>query len=217
MKAVFFDLDNTLYSADSSLFDLIDKRINTYMREVVGIDGVRVDSLRRHYWEKYGVTLRGLMREYGTDAEHYLEYVHDIDVHTRLTSDLELKKRLDSMPEQRFVFTNGSSDHARRVLNCLGVSDCFEHIYDIRISNYTPKPNPEPYIAALNHCGLNGTECIMVEDSVANLDTAARLNMGTILVGAKSAVAHVDAAVATASEAIDTIACWRAEAAACGQ
>ncbi|MFA5701022.1 MAG: pyrimidine 5'-nucleotidase [Desulfuromonas sp.] len=211
MKGVFFDLDNTLYAADSAVFDLIDGRINTYMRDVVGIESGRVDYLRRHYWDKYGVTLRGLMYEHGTDAEHYLEYVHDIDVSSRLGPNPELKRSLHAMPERRFVFTNGSSDHARRVLNCLDIADCFEHIYDIRVSNYIPKPQLDPYRAALAHSGMRGDECVMVEDSLPNLRTAARLRMATILVdsAAQGAVADIDAVVPGARDATEVIDSWR--------
>ena len=38
VKAVLFDLDNTLYPAERDLFSLIDVRINRYMEEVVSID-----------------------------------------------------------------------------------------------------------------------------------------------------------------------------------
>jgi len=219
MKGVFFDLDNTLYAADSDLFGLIDVRINAYMRDVVGIEAVRVDYLRRHYWEKYGVTLRGLMHEYGTDAEHYLEYVHDVDVSSRLKPDPELKCCLQEMPERRFVFTNGSSGHAQRVLKCLGIEECFEHIYDIRISNYMPKPHPDPYHAALKHAGMRGEECVMVEDSLPNLHTAAHLNMGTIWITSQAAdrVPHVDAVVSDVSRATGVIGTWREMRAACAQ
>ncbi len=219
MKGVFFDLDNTLYGADSDLFDLIDVRINAYMRDVVGIESSRVDYLRRHYWNKYGVTLRGLMHEYGTDAEHYLEYVHDIDVSSRLGPNPELKRSLRAMPERRFVFTNGSSDHARRVLKCLDITDCFEHIYDIRISNYVPKPLPDPYRAALTHSGIRGDECVMVEDSLPNLRTAAQLRMVTILVdsAAQDEVAGIDAVVPSARHAAEIIDSWRGMKQKCAQ
>ncbi len=219
MKGVFFDLDNTLYAAESTLFDLIDVRINAYMREVVGIETGKVDYLRRHYWSKYGVTLRGLMHEYGTDAEHYLEYVHDIDVSSRLGPNPALKRSLRAMPERLFVFTNGSSDHARRVLSCLDIADCFEHIYDIRISNYVPKPQLDPYHAALAHSGMRGEDCVMVEDSLPNLRTAARLKMATILVDSATQddVIDIDAVVPSARHAAEVVGSWRERSRGCVQ
>ncbi|RLB75703.1 MAG: pyrimidine 5'-nucleotidase, partial [Deltaproteobacteria bacterium] len=59
MKAILFDLDNTLYPVECDLFSLIDVRINRYMEEVVEIDPTDVDELRRRYWQDYGATLQG--------------------------------------------------------------------------------------------------------------------------------------------------------------
>ncbi|WP_321530593.1 pyrimidine 5'-nucleotidase [uncultured Desulfuromonas sp.] len=213
MDAVFFDLDNTLYSAEHNLFNLIDVRINRYMHEVVGIAPERVDGLRRHYWAVYGVTLQGLIQEYGADAEHYLDYVHDIDVPSRLSADPRLEQELGRIRARKFVFTNGSRDHAQRVLGCLGIERCFEAIYDIRVSNYIPKPQESPYRAVLKASGVSPQCSIMVEDSVPNLHTAARLGMKTILVGDDSAeAAHFDAVIRTASEAAQVVQRWQGDA-----
>ena len=182
IDVVLFDLDNTLYAAEHALFELIDVRINRYMRDVVGIAAEQVDELRQRYWREYGVTLQGLMREHGADAEDYLEYVHDIDVASRLQHNPRLRAMLRQLPQRKFVFTNGSSDHADRVLNCLGVADCFDAIFDIRVSNYVPKPHPQPYHAVLRATGVEAGRCVMVEDSPANLCTAAELGMKTVLV-----------------------------------
>lgn len=182
MQAILFDLDNTLYSAERALFSLIDVRINDYMHHVVGIELDQVDILRRRYWREYGVTLLGLMREHAADPEDYLHYVHDIDVASRLQANLPLRAMLHELPQRKFVFTNGSHDHARRVLGCLQIADCFERIFDIRIGNYIPKPNRLPYDEVLSATGLTAEHCVMVEDSLHNLDTASQLGMKTILV-----------------------------------
>lgn len=182
MRAILFDLDNTLYHCERALFSLIDVRINHYMQHVVGIAADQVDGLRRRYWQQYGVTLQGLIREHGADPEDYLDYVHDIDVASRLQANLPLRQMLHNLPQRKFVFTNGSHSHAVRVLHCLQIEDCFEQIFDIRLSNYIPKPNRLPYDAVLDATGLSGGDCVMVEDSVDNLRMAAQLGMKTILV-----------------------------------
>lgn len=46
MKAVLFDLDNTLYPAECDLFSLIDVRINRFMEDVAAIAPEEVDCLR---------------------------------------------------------------------------------------------------------------------------------------------------------------------------
>lgn len=183
MNIILFDLDNTLYPPERQLFSLIDVRINRYMCEVVGIPSHEVDGLRRQYWQEYGVTLQGLIRHYDIDPEDYLTYVHDVDILSRLGPDPHLRETLQALPQRRTVFTNGSICHANRVLSALAIDDLFEEIFDIRVAAYQPKPFPEPYRAVLDTLGATAQECIMVEDSRENLQTAKKLGMATVLVG----------------------------------
>jgi putative hydrolase of the HAD superfamily len=208
MDCILFDLDNTLYSPEHKLFTLIDERIKRYMIEVVGIPGEEVDDLRRSYWQRYGVTMRGLMRHYGIDPEHYLAYVHDVDVAGRLRPDPELRRALETLPQRRVIFTNSSIDHSERVLNALGLGDTFEEIFDIRVAGYLPKPYPEPYRAVLARIGTPAARCVMVEDSPDNLRTAKELGMGTILVGNGATHPFVDVTVRDAVEVAEALGYW---------
>ena len=209
MKALLFDLDNTLYPPEKDLFSLIDVRINRYMEEIICIAPTEVDGLRRRYWRDYGATLQGLIRHFDVDAEDYLDYVHDVDVAGRLVPDPELKAALCRLPIARYIFTNGSRGHAERVLTALGVEGTFEEIFDIRIANYQPKPNPDPYHSVLRHLGLQAQNCVMVEDSCDNLATAKRLGMTTVLVGEQPIQdPAVDHQVTSASLAAQLVASW---------
>lgn len=183
MKAVLFDLDNTLYPSERDLFSLIDVRINRYMEDIVQIDPTDVDGLRRRYWKDYGATLQGLIRHHGIDAEDYLAYVHAVDVSSRLSHDAVLQQILASLKLPSYVFTNGSRCHVDRVLTALGLVGLFTDVFDIRIADYQPKPNPGPYQQVLNRLAINGQQCIMVEDQHQNLKTAKQFGMKTVLVG----------------------------------
>ncbi len=201
MKALLFDLDNTLYPAEKDLFSLIDVRINRYMEEVVCIIPTDVDGLRRRYWQDYGATLQGLVRHFSIDPEDYLDYVHDIDVSGRLAPDPDLRQALDQLPVSRYVFTNGSREHANQVIDVLGLQGIFDEIFDIRIANYQPKPNPDPYHNVLQKLKLDARHCVMIEDSLSNLQTAKKLGMSTILVGRGPTADHVDQHVPDARSA----------------
>ncbi len=185
MEAVLFDLDNTLYSAECDLFSLIDVRINRYMAEVVAIAPTDVDGLRRRYWKDYGTTLQGLIRHHVVDPEDYLDYVHAVDVGSRVSVDRELKETLNSLPLSSYVFTNGSRCHVDRVVTALGLDGMFTDVFDIRIADYQPKPHPDPYQHVLDKLNLSGEQCVMVEDQLPNLETAKQFGMKTVLVGAK--------------------------------
>lgn len=208
MEMLLFDLDNTLYAPERELFALMDERINRYMNEVVGIPLEDVDSLRRSYWQRYGVTMQGLMRHHAVDPEDFLAYVHDIDISSRLQPDPELRAALSSVPLRKAVFTNSSRDHSERVLHALGIAGQFEEIYDIRVANYLPKPSPEPYHAVLERINLPASRCILVEDSLENLRTAKALGMGTVLVGAHPALPHVDVRIPSAGEIPSALTYW---------
>jgi len=204
LKAILFDLDNTLYAPERELFSLIDVRINRYMSEVAGIAPTQVDGLRRRYWNDYGVTLQGLIRHHGVDPEDYLEYVHDVDVASRIFPDLHLRRQLSTLPVPKAIFTNGSRSHAGRVLHHLGIADQFVDIFDIRVANYLPKPFRDPYLNVLDHMGLSGPDCTMVEDSVDNLKTAKALGMRTVLVGGEKQP-FVDIHVSCAAEVTEAV------------
>ncbi len=208
MEFILFDLDNTLYSAEQEVFSLIDRRINHYMVEVVGIPLDEVDGLRRTYWKRYGVTMQGLMRHHRVDPEDYLSYVHDIDLDGLLRPDPKLRQALQSLSLRRAVFTNSSQGHSERVLNALGLNGAFEEIFDIRVAGYLPKPWPEPYHAVLDRLGVSASDCIMVEDSPENLRTAKDLGMGTILVGQKTPSPWVDVAINEAVEVPEALSFW---------
>ncbi len=208
---LLFDLDNTLYSPERELFSLIDVRINRYMNEVVGIPTTEVDGLRRRYWAEYGVTLQGLIRHYQVDPEDYLDYVHDVDVSSRLDPDDELRQVLTQLPQRKAVFTNGSTDHADRVLNRLGLRDQFETIFDIRVANYLPKPFSAPYHNVLGHLGVQGKDCTMIEDSVENLKTAKQLGMKTVLVGSGPQPDFVDVRIPKAAHIPQALSALRSQ------
>lgn len=204
MQAVLFDLDNTLYPAERDLFSLIDVRINRYMEEIVAIDPLEVDGLRRRYWRDYGATLQGLIRHHAVNPEDYLDYVHDVDVAGRLSADSELRQTIQQLRIPSYVFTNGSRCHVDRVVAALGLDGLFAGIFDIRIANYLPKPNADPYQQVLEKLELAGEQCVMVEDQPQNLKTAKDFGMKTVLVGAAAAgdqhYSYVDAKLARPAE-----------------
>ncbi len=196
MDAFIFDLDNTLYPASTSLFPLIDARINQYMHEKAGIPEDRVDELRRRYWKDYGLTMVGLARHHGVDPEDYLDYVHDVDVASVLRPQPDLAQALAALPGVKVILTNGSRNHALRVLEVLGLLDVFTDIFDVRLAAYRPKPYPEPYQETLHRLGVPGSRCVMVEDMALNLKTAKEFGMATVLIdpgnGPGNGEAYVD-------------------------
>jgi len=183
VRYVIFDLDNTLYPKEIGLFRLVDQRINDYMRTRVGVDRGLVEGLRIEYMNKYGTTLGGLIVHHNVDPDEYLSYVHDIDMEGFLSANLELSALLEKIAIEKVIFTNGSSDHAIRVLNILGINDCFSRVFDIKFLDYLAKPDPRSYEKILDVLDAEGKECLIVEDLERNIVPAKKLGMTTVLVG----------------------------------
>lgn len=176
-----FDLDNTLYPAECHLFSQIDARMTDFIRMTVGVDHAEARRLQKHYYVKYGTTLSGLMIEHAAAPDAFLDYVHDIDFSV-VPEDLPLRQAIEALPGRRYIFTNGSVDHAEKVLSRIGLSGLFDDVFDIRAAEWTPKPHRETYERFLNRCIVRPAEAAMFEDLPHNLEAAHALGMTTVLV-----------------------------------
>lgn len=184
-QVIFFDLDDTLYPADNGVWAMISERISRYMTERMKLPAAQVASLRRKYAEEQGTTLNGLMQDFKVDPGDYLAFVHDIDLSSLLKPDPALRRMLADLPQTKIVFTNASRNHAERVLGLLGVASEFDDIIDIVAVRYVNKPDLQAYWTALAIAGSPAEGCLMVDDRVRNLEPAAVLGMGTVLVGTR--------------------------------
>ena len=184
ISTLFFDLDDTLYESGNGLWSAIRDRMGEYMAERLGLPRDEIPALRRQYFETYGTTLRGLQKHYQVDADDYLAYVHDVPLDAYLHQDERLRELLLSLPQHRWIFTNADSHHAARVLQKIGVSDCFEGIIDVRAIGFACKPEREAYLRAMALANESDPRnCVLLDDSPVNLAGAHELGMITILVG----------------------------------
>ena len=176
-----FDLDNTLYPASCKLFDQMHVRMSDFIRDRFNVDETEALRRRRDYYVKYGTTLRGLMIEHDMHPDAFLDYVHDIDYSTvpRLEN---LGEALANLPGRKLVFTNGTTVHAKRVMNRLGVEDHFEAVFDIVDSDYIPKPDRTPYDKFQNLHGVDGSRSAFFEDLAENLQAPHNMGMTTVLI-----------------------------------
>jgi len=182
---LFFDLDETLYPTNSGLWQLITERISGYMIERMHLEPAIVPDLRVRLFKTYGTTFGGLRREYDIDDHDFLDYVHDLPLTDHLQADPTLRQMLQNYPQEKWVFTNADAGHAQRIMNVLGIADCFEGIIDILDIDPHSKPKPQAYHTALNKAGVDDPiRCVFMDDRHPNLDTARELGFFTIQVGA---------------------------------
>lgn len=180
---LLIDVDDTLYSPEIPVWPRIEARIYDYMHKRVGLDPKIIPALRNRLFNTYGTTLRGLQIEYGVDFNDYLLYVHDVDLSDLLLPDPVLQQVLANLPQEKWLFTNASRLHAQHCMESLGVSPYFAGIIGVEDTQPWCKPHPEAFHAALALCGSPLPEqTVFFDDRSDNLDTAAQLGMGTVLV-----------------------------------
>lgn len=192
VTAWVFDLDNTLYPPQFRLFDQIEVRMTAWVMQALGVGKTEADRLRQHYWDTYGTTLAGLMREHSIDPAPYLSDVHDIDF-TGLPKDPELAARIRDLPGRRIVYTNACEPYAHRVLEARGLTGLFDAVYGVEHAGFRPKPEAEAFQTIFAHDGINPTTAAMFEDDPRNLSAPHAMGMRTIHVAPKPVKArHID-------------------------
>lgn len=176
-----FDLDNTLYPADSDLWPKIDARITLWIMARYGLDGLTARAMQKFYYEHYGTTLRGLMETDAIDPETFLAFVHDID-RTSIVANPDLASAIRALEGRKLVLTNGSRHHAEKTAEALGLHGLFEDVFDIVSGNLVPKPEPEAYHRFLERHAVEPRRAVIFEDIPRNLVVPKALGMTTVLV-----------------------------------
>ena len=176
-----FDLDNTLYRADSNLFAQIDQKMGEFIARYLGVSFERARYLQKNYYRQYGTTLSGLMTVHNMDPTDFLDYVHDIDL-SPVPEHPELADAIAALPGNKFIFTAGSRRHAENVAGKLGVLHLFDDIMDIVDTAFVAKEQAEAYDAFLKRHNVDPTQAAMFEDMPHNLLPAHMLGMTTTLV-----------------------------------
>ncbi|MDO9064760.1 MAG: pyrimidine 5'-nucleotidase [Sulfuricella sp.] len=180
-----FDLDNTLHNAGTHIFPHMNRAMTQYLQDCLNLDEAGANALRERYWLRYGATLQGLMRHHGTDPGHFLWHTHQFPaLHQMVLRQRGLRAALQRLPGRKLVYSNAPAHYIHRVLELLGIADLFEEVFTIEHAGYRPKPDAHGFRRLFRRMRLNPADCIMVEDTLANLKTAKRLGMKTVLVGA---------------------------------
>jgi putative hydrolase of the HAD superfamily len=189
-----FDLDNTLHNATPHIFPHINRSMTAYLQQHLQLDEQAANALRVDYWQRYGATLSGMVRHHATNPDHFLWHTHQFpELPQMVLREPQLKQVLQRLPGRKLVFSNAPQHYARDVLKLLRVDDLFEDLFAIEHTHYRPKPQMAGFVRLLKKHRLNPAQCVMVEDSAENLQTAKRLGMKTVWVSNTSRFpAYVD-------------------------
>ena len=178
-KFWIFDLDNTLYSGKTKVFDQVSKRMTKYVSDKLGVNAEEAEKIQKNYFYKYDTTLNGMIKNHNTSANEFLEFVHDIDIDF-LKKDLKLSEELKKLDGKKFIFTNASKKHALNVTRRIGIDQYFDDIFDIIDANFVPKPAIETYKKLVEKHKIDPNLCVLIEDIARNLQPAYEMGMKTV-------------------------------------
>jgi putative hydrolase of the HAD superfamily len=177
-----FDLDNTLYPAESGFMAAIVDRMTDFVEKVTGLPREAAFKLQKAYLAEHGLTLKGLMLHHHINPADFHAIFHDMSLEA-LAHDPVLLEALERLPGRRLIFTNADDVHAQRVLKHLGLDALFDDVFHIGSAGYEPKPSPAAFARMGELHGVDPAVTAFFEDSERNLAPAADLGMTTVLVG----------------------------------
>ena len=179
IKCWIFDLDNTLYSGKTKVFEQVDKRMSKYISNKLNISVEEAKKMQKNYFHKYNTTLNGMIKNHKIDPNEFLEFVHDINIDF-LQKDPALAKEIEKLNGKKIIFTNGSRKHAINVTKQIGIDQLFDDIFDIVDAEFIPKPSLEPYKKLVKKHKIDPKLCVLVEDIARNLKPAYEMGMKTV-------------------------------------
>ena len=179
IKYWIFDLDNTLYSGKTRVFEQVDKKMSEYISKKLHVSTAEAKEIQKNYFHEYNTTLNGMIKNHKIDADEFLEFVHNIDIDF-LKKDLILGEELKKLDGKKIIFTNGSRKHALNVTKRIGIDQYFDDIFDIIDCEFVPKPAIQPYKKLVEKHKIDPKLCGFVEDIARNLKPAYEMGMKTI-------------------------------------
>ena len=174
-KYLLLDLDGVCYGSHNGyplekVFGMVSKRMTKSIQEKLNLDEKKAKELQTNYFYKYNTSLNGLMLNHNIVGEEFLKYVHDIDI-SFMKEDKIMRNELEKLDMEKFIFTNGSAEHAENILTHLGIYDLFgrDKVFDIKDAEYIPKPEEKTFDLMVKKFGINPKETIYIEDIAKNL------------------------------------------------
>lgn len=188
IAAIGFDVDGTLYHAPDAMSVEVGKILIQKAAESLSQDP---DDLAEEYIKRRD-ELRSntaTLNSFGLDGERIFQEVWDgIAIEKYVVKDTRLVTMLNKLKKKYklFLISNGTGSQIERKLKFLGLD---YHDFDPRIYCYDQgwiKPEPSPFLAAIESLGLKSEEIVYVGDREdIDIEGAQTVGMRTIFVGGR--------------------------------
>ena len=178
-----FDLDNTLYSADSGIFQQVHRLMGEFISNNLNLKISEAKKLQSKYYKQHGTTLRGIMDNHDVDPDYFLDEVHRLDYSIVGPNQL-LNDELEKLEGRKIIYTNANEKHVLDVLKRINLSDYFDEIFDIKLANYIPKPEIKPYEQIIELFKIDASRSAMFDDIAKNLVPAKKVGFTPVWIDA---------------------------------
>ncbi len=197
IRGVIFDLDGVLVSTDEMHYQAWKR-----LAQELGITGfTRADNERQRGVSRMAsleVVLEKADRSYSEEEKlalaetkngYYLELLKDMDDSCVLK---EVKPVLKMLRDRGMLLAVGSaSKNAPVILEKTGLIEYLDQI-SCGLDVTKSKPDPEVFLVAARKLNLPPEQCLVVEDSAAGMEAAARGGMRSLAVGPFHETIHGD-------------------------
>jgi putative hydrolase of the HAD superfamily len=217
--SVIFDLDDTLYSSNTGISRSTKRNIDEFLVQKFGFPLTQASNLKTELFKKYGSSLAGLRAlGYDIDADEYHSFVHGRLPYDVIKPDFHLRNLLRSINQRKIIFTNSDKIHAIKVLERLGISDCFEQIICFETMNpnlsKSTRPDEFPVILkpsldamniAIDAAEVDPRRTLFLDDNVHNIAAGKAVGLRTALMGRKEKTKEADYAMEDVQEIVQVI------------
>lgn len=191
LSAIFFDLDGTLVNTDPLHFQIWQEMLRDYQLEIddvfykKNISGRAnqliiediLPSLSLEASEKFAEKKEASFRELAKLSQPMAGLSNILD----WTNKVGLKKA---------VVTNAPPKNAHFMLSVLGLTDSFDTVV-LATDAVAAKPDPAPYLLALERLGLNPEEVVTFEDSPSGIRSSVAAGIPTIGIASTHDPSHL--------------------------
>ena len=183
-----FDLDDTLHRADAGIFRLINRRMTEFMARELSLSLPEASDLREHYWRHYGATLGGLQQHHPQvcPAEFLRQSHHLPELIAALQPMPHIDTALAALPGRKAVFSNGPAFYVRALIEAMRLGSHFEALFGVDDLALHYKPQPQAFHLVCAALAVPPPQCVLVDDSPANLQAAKALGMRTVWFGSRA-------------------------------
>ena len=194
IKAIGFDVDGTLYHAPDLMSLEVGKILIQKAAEALSRDS---DDLAEEYIKRRDLYKSNTqtLNSFGLEGEKIFQEVWDgIAIEKYVLKDSRLVEMINKLKKKYklFLISNGTGKQVERKLKFLGLN---YRDFDPRIYCYDQgwvKPEPAPFLAALESLNLKAEETVYVGDRRdIDIEGAQTVGMKTIFVGGECEIADL--------------------------